>query len=499
MVGSVAWVVGWRFATRLLGVASAFVLVRLLAPTDFGLIMLATAFTSAVEALSAVGIQDAVIREKTADRTLYDTAFTMNAVRCVAIGMLVSAAAWPAAAFFAEPKLVEVLLALALLTAVGAGENIRVVDFRRDFAFHQEFQLLLFPRLASIAASIAVAAIWHSYWALVVGLATNRLLQLALGYALRPYLPRPCLSDWRRIIGFSVWTWLSSLVLLVRDRSHTIIIGRSLGTLQVGLFSVGAELAALPSTEMVEPLCRVLFPSFVATRHTGGSLAEVYFQALMVTSLVTMPACIGIAMVASPLVALVFGPDWSGAVPVVVTLAIAGTVNVIAYISGTLFTATGLLTSTFRIVVVTAAVRVALLVTLVPRFGLIGGAVAILVTVVLEELMFLAISAHKLGFPILEMPRRLWRNVTATGIMAATLSLSGLGWSTSPALPDHPAQRLLVAVPLGIAVYVAALAAAWLLAGRPEGAELHLLRVMARLAGRLLKILRRWRRVTQEF
>src|SRR5579862_2933429 len=173
MAGNVAWVVGWRFVTRALGFVSTFILVRLLAPTDFGLIMLATTFANAVDALSVVGIQDAVVREKAPDRSLYDTAFTMNALRCLATGGLIGAAAWPAAAFFAEPKLASVLVALALLTVAGASENIRVVDFRRNLAFHREFQLLLIPRLAAIVAGIAVAAIWHSYWALVVGLATN--------------------------------------------------------------------------------------------------------------------------------------------------------------------------------------------------------------------------------------------------------------------------------------------------------------------------------------
>src|SRR5277367_5645743 len=78
-----AWVVGWRLSTRVLGFASTLALVRLLAPTDFGLIMLATTFTAAVDALSAIGIQDAIVRDRAPDRSLYNTAFTMNALRCL--------------------------------------------------------------------------------------------------------------------------------------------------------------------------------------------------------------------------------------------------------------------------------------------------------------------------------------------------------------------------------------------------------------------------------
>ena len=492
VAGSAAWVVGWRFSTRILGFISTFILVRLLAPTDFGLIMLATTFTDAVDALSAVGIQDAVVREKAPDRTLYDTAFTMNAVRCLVTGSFIAAAAWPAAAFFAEPNLANVLLALALVTIAGAGENIRVLDFRREMAFQQEFKLFLLPRLAAIVACIAVAAVWHSYWALVVGLTTNRLLQLALGYALRPYRPRLCLRNWRKIIGFSLWTWLSSLVVLVRDRSDNIVIGRALGTLQVGLFSVGAELAALPTTELVAPLCRVLFPGFTAARHAGEDLAEVYFRTIAVTILVTMPAGVGISMVAGPIVALMFGPQWSAAAPVISVLAIAGTLKVISLISGTLFTALGLLATNFRIIIVTAAVRVALLVLLVPSFGLVGGAIAILLSVLVEEAMFLVTAARKLGFPVLELPRRTWRSLIASATMATILTLSGFGWS---AASGDPTMRLLAAVPLGVATYLMTLAATWALAGRPEGAELYVIRVAVRAGNRILGVLRRPRPV----
>lgn len=488
MAGHAAWVVGWRLTTRILGFASTFVLARLLAPTDFGLIALAITLTDAVDTLSAVGIQDAIVREKAPDRTLYDTAFTMNAVRCLITGSFVGAAAWPAAEFFAEPNLSRILLALAVVTAAGAGENIRVVDFRRDMAFHKEFKLFLLPRLAAIAASIATAAIWHSYWALIAGLVTNRLLQLALGYVLRPYRPRLCLRGWRRIVGFSAWTWLASLVATVRDQSANIVAGRVLGMAQVGLFSMGAELAALPTTELVAPLCRVLFPRFAAMRNGGGDLAELYFQVIAVTLLVTMPAGVGISMVAGPIVALMFGARWSAAAPVLAMLAIAGTLKVVSLVSGTLFAATGLLNANFRIIAVTALLRVALLILLVRSSGVLGGAAAVLASVALEEAMFLVAATRTLGFPAWELLRRTWRSLAASAAMAAALSLTGFGWS---AAAGDPVARLLAAVPLGVAAYLVALAAAWLLAGRPDGAELQVVRAAARAGLRLRGALQR--------
>ena len=107
-----AWVVAWRMGTRTLGVISTLFLVRLLLPSEFGLLALALSFTQSVEALSWFGIEDALVREKDPQRSLYDTAFTMQLIRAVALTLLIMAAARPAAEFFKEPRLAVVVFAL---------------------------------------------------------------------------------------------------------------------------------------------------------------------------------------------------------------------------------------------------------------------------------------------------------------------------------------------------------------------------------------------------
>ena len=66
------------------------------------------------------------------------------------------------------------------------------------------------------------------------------------------------------IFGFSFWEWIIGLLNLVGGRADTMIIGRLLGTGAVGIYGVGGEVASLPSSEIVAPLCRVLFSGFVA-------------------------------------------------------------------------------------------------------------------------------------------------------------------------------------------------------------------------------------------
>src|SRR6202012_3941438 len=91
------WVVGWRLATRLLGTISTLLLVRLLVPGDFGLVAIATTFSQAVDGLADIGVDNALIREPSVDRAMYDTGFTLALIRGIASSVLISLCAWPVA------------------------------------------------------------------------------------------------------------------------------------------------------------------------------------------------------------------------------------------------------------------------------------------------------------------------------------------------------------------------------------------------------------------
>jgi lipopolysaccharide exporter len=128
--------------------------VRLLVPADFGLIALAAGFMQTIDGVMTLGVEVAVIRERAPSRDVYDTAFTINRLRGLLVGGLV-AAAFPTAGFFDEPRLAPVLLVVACLPVLDGAANIGAVDFRRDFAVHKEFAIMVLPKLGGILAVMA--------------------------------------------------------------------------------------------------------------------------------------------------------------------------------------------------------------------------------------------------------------------------------------------------------------------------------------------------------
>jgi lipopolysaccharide exporter len=470
------WVVAWRVATRNLGLLSTLVLVRLLRPEDFGLVALATGFANAVDSLSAIGVQDALVREASPGRDMYDTAFSLNAIRGLVTGAVIFALAWPTAAFFAEPRLIAVMLTLAGAMLISAFENIGTVDFRRDFAFQKEFNLQIVPRVIGIAATIVFSALWRSYWGLIVGLVIWRIARLLQSYAMSPYRPRLSLHSWRHLIGFSLWTWLLTVLFQVRDRGDSVIIGRILGTAQFGVFSIGSELGSLPVTELVEPLTRTLYSGFALLHRTEESPTRLYLGAVEIAIMLILPASLGISMVADPMVRVVMGTQWLSVVPVMQIIAIVCPLSIFGNFSGAFLSAGGQPKATFLLSSVSVAIRIPVMIVLVYGWGLPGAAVGVGVALLIDQGLFLWRTMHRLAVSIADLLVSTWRPMAASLVMVGCLSALGMAWTPGDAASEWLTIRDLAGrCATGAAVYAVALLLTWLLAGRPDGVERQLL------------------------
>ncbi|HBK09480.1 MAG TPA: hypothetical protein DDZ81_27060 [Acetobacteraceae bacterium] len=469
---SAGWIIAWRVATRNIGLLSTLILVRLLQPTDFGLVALATGFISSVDALSAIGVQDALVRAPELNRDMYDTGFGISVLRGVLTALLVAAIAWPVGNFFNDSRLAIVMLALSAGTLISAFENIGIVDFRRNLAFRKEFDLQLWSRIAGVATTIAVAAAWHSYWALVAGILVYRVVRLLQSYSMSSYRPRITFRAWRQLIGFSMWSWAQTILYQIRARSDGIVLGRLMGPMEVGVFSVGLELGSLPTTELVEPLGRALFPGFASLHNAAVGVEGMFLGAVGLGFLLVLPAGVGISMVADPMVRLTLGEHWLAAVPVVQIMGVSGVTAIYTQACGTLLNAIGRPGVTFNLVGLSTLVNLLALVLLVWSFGLPGAAVALLISSSLDVVGFLWVTLPRINVPLRRLIKPMVRPTIATAAMVGVLWQLNMAWT--PSLPGGAiayAEDAVTRSVLGAACYGIVLAGSWFAAGRPDGAE----------------------------
>ena len=174
MAKGAVWTVLMRLTVRSIGLLSTVVLARLLLPADFGLVVLASMLVGLVELASEFEFGTYLIRTQDIDRTYYDTAWTLSLLRGVLIAVVLAMSAPAAADFFAEPRLQNVLYALAITSVIAGLANIGIVDFQKSLNFERDFRLTVQTKVISFAITVLLAVLLRNYWALVIGRASCR-------------------------------------------------------------------------------------------------------------------------------------------------------------------------------------------------------------------------------------------------------------------------------------------------------------------------------------
>ncbi len=177
------WMLLLRVVDRSVGIVSTALLARLLVPGDFGLVAMAMSIIAMIELATSFSFDMALIQKPDVERKHYDTAWTLNII-VATCGALATAALAPAAAWFYEdPRIVPVMFAIGAGWLVSGLDNVGTVNFRRNMDFSTEFRLLAAKRLLTFVVTMVAALALRSYWALVVGMVTGRVLGVVLSYA----------------------------------------------------------------------------------------------------------------------------------------------------------------------------------------------------------------------------------------------------------------------------------------------------------------------------
>jgi len=486
MAKGAGWVLAWRMATRSLGLISTLVLVRLLDKSDFGLITLAYGFSAALEASLAIGVETQIVRARDPSRALYDTAFTLNVIRGVLLAILVVAGAAPVARFFGDVRLENVVYVLALLPLSAGFTNVGVMDFQRALDFGKEFRLIIVPRLLQVIVAIGAAVVLRSYWALLLGIAVARVMNMAMSYVMHPFRPRLSLAAWRDLLGVSFWTWTGNVAAVIRDRMDSFIIGRLLGLPPVGIYTVSLEIATLPASELVTPIGRAGMAGFAATNRAGATaVAETFLRLIGFTALIAIPAGIGVSLVAGPIVALALGQTWAEAAGLIRLLGFVCVFLSLGLVCNALLNALAMMRTLFLISLAGAALKGLFLFVFAPRLGLTGVGLAVVFASVAENLTLVLVGARRAGVSSWAILPRLWRPLLASLVMVLVLLAAGLGWQPVPQTAVQGAVALAIGAALGAAAYAAALSGLWWLSGRPPAAEADALELLRRALGGL--------------
>lgn len=463
--------IAFRMFSRGIGFASTLVLARLLSTSDFGIVSIAFTLSAALNSISNVGVTENLVRYKIVGRAEFDTGFTIQLVRGCFTGLLLIGMAPLAASWFSEPRLINIIYAMAGIFVLAGMENIGIVNFRRNMQFDREFRLSVIERVLAFIATLAAAILLHSYWALVIGMLIGKITRVISTYIMEPYRPAFGVRAWGEMAGFSLWMWLSSLVYIVWLRADPLVIGSQVTKAVLGLYVIALDIALLPATEIMEPIGAVLFAGFAAERNAGRDPRGNAFK--LAVSLMSVMAPIALVLSASStyIVGILLGPKWSAAAPLVAILTYAVVLSPFSNTAAQSLTASGKVRANLVVVLCASAIKVVVLYVAARTGDLNVVAISALSITSAEASMFI-FMLYRNGSRFSGLTWSVVRSLGSFLTAALALKATGIAWAgdeTFPVLTCLWRGTLLSFV--GGSIYTTVLFGAWFLAGRPSGPE----------------------------
>jgi len=473
-----AWMVGFRWLDRLIGLVSIAILARLLRPEDFGIVGYATLLICLLELFAGTSTDTELIRHKAADRAYLNAAWTINIARGLVLVALMLALARPAAEFFNEPEVATVIGVLAAIPLFAGFENVGVIEFRKNLEFDREFKFLLTTRILGTLVTLALGFALRTYWALVIGSVLRALFRLALSFVFHPFRPRLSVEKVRAMFRFSRWMIIQNLASGIYERLPGFVIGRELSSSALAFFNAGKELADLATTELRAPIRRALYPALATLSHQHERVTDVMVQSTGMLALMTLPIPLGIALVADDLVPIFLGAQWQPVVGVLQPLAIAASIASISTNSPLAYMAL----NRPHLAAIGGSLRLLALLAVLAATAPIHSLDAMAVAVASVNSVMIVVE-YALVSRILRIDARrflavIWRPFVAGLTMCAAVWALRGSMPPPADLPGH-AWSLAGCALVGVVTYSVSLFALWHVGGRRDGAERRLVSLIA--------------------
>jgi len=337
----------WSFAQRYTGLVLSFpslmILSRILTPAQIGVFSVSAALVALVHMLRDFGVSEYLVQEKNLDEAKIRTAFTLNLIIAWVLAVMLFLSSNMIANFYDNPgvgQVVRVLSGNFILLPFG---TTAMACLRRDLAFGTLYKIRLGESVVRTGGTLGLAFAGFGYMSMAWG-SLGAIAALIIGCTVwaHKYRARGLgLSQWRRIIRFSVTRTISDIVSRLGMQSADIIVGKTLGMAAVGFYSRGYGVVNIFRDNVVSAINLVALPAFAHEHRERGAAPELFIRSLVYQTGISWPFFGFAILTAAPLIQFFFGSQWGAAVPVMRWLCAAAILGSLIFQCDEFFTAIG--------------------------------------------------------------------------------------------------------------------------------------------------------------
>jgi PST family polysaccharide transporter len=336
----VAWAMSSRVGGQLMSFVTTPILARLIDPAAFGVVAVASVFTGFIALFADLGLGGVLVRRKDLRGDLVTTVFYINLVFGILAAALIAGLSFPLAAVYRMPQLREVL-SIAGLQILVSVTVVPTALLERAFRFRRLAAIEFAAALVGSVATVAMAVEGWGAVSLVAGPLAALIFQDCMLWSVVRVAPRgrPTRHAGREIWSFSGPLMIFNSLLYWARNIDNLVLGLVAGAVAVGIYARAYILMLVPVTQVTVVMGRVLLPALSRYYDDIPRMRATYVRALRLSSSLTIPVGAGLACLASPIVAVLFGARWHGMVILLTVLAATVPVQVVVAGAGPIYQA----------------------------------------------------------------------------------------------------------------------------------------------------------------
>lgn len=312
-VSGLLWASSGTVAHALLQAMTMVVLARLLSPQDFGLLGAALVVVGISAVFSQMGIGPALVQLSKLEKQHIQVGFTIS----LALSLLLGASVWllapTVAAFFHSTELKTIIRVLAAVFPLQGLVVVAQALLQRELRFRALAILqTLSYALGYGLVSVVLAGLGWGVWALVAGQLGQALVNTSGTLLLRHHSMMLSLEPRRveELVRFGGGVTLARLANYIANQGDNVVVGRWLGTQELGIYGRAYQLLLAPVTLLGSAIDRVLFPVMAKLQNQPERLLLAFRRSVVLTGALILPLSVALLILAPEIVQVVLGAQW---------------------------------------------------------------------------------------------------------------------------------------------------------------------------------------------
>lgn len=348
---SVAINMAQNYGVMALQFVSSIILARILSPSEIGIYSVAASLIALAQAVRDFGVGQYIIQEKELTDERIRSAFAVSITIASALALVTASCALPAAAFYKEPGISNILYLLSLNFLIIPFGQISLACLQREMNFMPIAAAKITAAIAYAITVLSLAYMGFSYMSLAWASIAGTLASVAIATIYRPkHLPwLPSTTQLSRVLNFGSFAVGTNLAGSFAKGTPDMVVGRLVDMTSVGLLSRANGLVEIFNQGIMNAVWSVALPHFSKTVRENGDVKTEFLHAAEIITGVAWSFFITLAILAEPLTLLLYGDKWALSIPLVKWICAGYFIIAPFYLYNSILVSTGNIKTNFKI------------------------------------------------------------------------------------------------------------------------------------------------------